>query len=171
MNRRGSHFESSLTGGSVQRLYGPDYNDQERLLHLYLGEAYERLGNYTAAAAEYAKRLPKKHHEINRILFEITSALRVPIIDVEQLFIENAANGIVGYSNFFVDGVHFTPAANKVVAKGITDFILENDLVPHCKNTRLSTNAKGQQKIGPSPNDLPLTTRVFEFPESRVNVS
>jgi len=102
----------------IQNKYG-----RGNLLSLYLGRAHEALGAYHNAIVAYEQRLSADHLTLNELLKNIAAEHGVPWIDVYELFKKNAKNGIVGYENFFVDGVHMTLEGYELIGEALCQLI------------------------------------------------
>jgi len=71
------------------------------------------------------------------------------MIDVYELFRGAAKNGIVGYDNFFVDGVHMTLEGYHLIGVGLAHLITKQGFITddevHSERARYSFHSKKQE--------------------------
>jgi tetratricopeptide (TPR) repeat protein len=115
--REGRYEKALEEFEKVRQLYKSSYEKADELLSLYTGECYEKLGFYDRAGLEYNKLLDKKHLMLNQILKDTALKYGVTVVDVQEVFVKNAKNGIIGYENYFVDGLHMTLCGNKLIGR------------------------------------------------------
>jgi tetratricopeptide (TPR) repeat protein len=103
--------------------------EPDPLTRLYRGLAFESLGAYDAARGEYEQRLQEDHVEVVQTLREVALANAIPLLDVPELLRTSAEAGIVGYENYFVDGVHMTVDAYHLIGRAAAETIIDNQWV------------------------------------------
>ena len=119
-NLRNSEYPAALD--DLQELEDLSVVDEDRLLKLYLGLAYEATGSFDKAAKLYESRLRKRHSRLNQILDEKAAEHNLPVIDAYHQLQKNSPTGIVDY-NYFVDSVHMTSEGYKVLGTSLVAFI------------------------------------------------
>ena len=124
----GEYREALGAFQKVRTLYNPSFRTRDHFLELYIGECYERLGDYDLARREYEQRLPISHKHLNTVLHAIADEKDVQVLDAQHLLEEKAEHGIVGY-NLFLDSMHMTLAGYKIIGLALADYIATHGLV------------------------------------------
>ncbi len=110
-------------------------DDEYAEAHFLLGEALRRLGKSAEAKAAYLRALERDAFpfrelpEFQKILREIASQRKVPLVDVIPPLEAVAGGGILG-DDLFIDYVHLAQSGQEIVAHEVVRVLLARGLLP-----------------------------------------
>ena len=139
-------------------------DDQHAELLYYVGKTYEYLGEPALSRTHLTRSLIADAYpfralpHFNQLLHTVSQEYRVPLADIERVFVRNSPRGVIG-EELLVDHVHPTVASNQLIADEVLQTLWKAGILPNEKE--INTSAVRLPIPSQAEATLPLMQHLF----------